>query len=70
MRTGASGQTTVVMSRPSTTIPGSWVRATIDRNRPVRNERTSGTRAIALTTAVTSGSRMASVTSWSPTNTW
>ena len=67
MRTGASGATTVVMSRPSTTMPGAASAAMIARNSSMRCVRTSGTRATRLTTAEIRGSRIASVTSVSPT---
>ena len=69
MRTSASGATTVVMSRPSTTTPGWATALAMLRNSSVRWLRTAGTRAIALTAAEISGSRMASVTSLSPTRT-
>ena len=59
MRTGASGATTVVMSRPSTTTPGRGSSATMPRNSSLRCARTSGTRATPLTAAVTRGSRIA-----------
>lgn len=69
MRTWASGATTVVMSRPSTTMPGLGVSRMRRRNTSLSATRTSGTRATLLTTAVTRGSRIASVTSAPPTET-
>jgi hypothetical protein len=69
MRTGASGATTVVMSRPSTTTPGRSESATSERNSALTACRTAGTRATPLTASVTRGSRIASVTSVLPTRT-
>ncbi|CAI7644857.1 unnamed protein product [Penicillium discolor] len=69
MRTGASGATTVVMSRPSTTTAGYGASATSARKSSLTWVRTSGTRATPLTAPDTRGSRIASVTSTSPTRT-
>jgi len=69
IRTGASGATTVVMSRPSTTMPGSVQAWMSERNSAFTDRRTTGTRATPLTASVTAGSRIASVTSASPTRT-
>ena len=59
IRTGASGATTVVMSRPSTTTPGRSDSATSVRKSAFTVWRTAGTRATPLTASVTRGSRIA-----------
>ena len=63
IRTGASGATTVVMSRPSTTTPGRPDAATSARKSALTDLRIGATRATPLTASVTRGSRIASVTS-------
>src|SRR5699024_7568395 len=69
--TGASGATTVVMSRPSTTIPALLRVASSMIARCVRtsSSRASGTAETALTFAVTSGPRISADTSRSSTAT-
>ena len=62
--TGASGQTTEPMSRPSTTIPGPASAASMAaRWMPSSRARTSGTALTGETAALTSGCRIAVATS-------